>query len=450
MGRIVNAYIFPHPPVIVPEVGRGREVEVQKTIDAFKKASKEIKEDNPGTIIVITPHGPFFRDFIYINDTEKTIKGDLGRFGAPGVSLKFENDLSLVQRLLENALQSGIKAGGMKNEFIKRMLRFPVNLDHGAIVPLYYINKEVKGFKLVHISVADLPYKELYKFGQCIGKAVAETNGTNGRTVIVASGDLSHSLTWDAPCGYNEKGEVFDKLITEYISKGDIESIVNFDRDLAEEAAECGLRSFIIMLGALKGYCLYPEVYSYEGPFGVGYMVAKIKLDCDPYVSLARLALEAYVKEGKVIKPPEDTPREMFENRAGTFVSIKKEGFLRGCIGTIYPTRKNIAEEIIHNAISAGTRDPRFTPINENELDYLVYSVDILKEPEPIDSIQDLDVYKYGVIVRSGGRTGLLLPNIEGVDTPEEQVFIALQKAGIKPNEKYTMERFEVIRHKVE
>ena len=169
----------------------------------------------------------------------------------------------------------------------------------------------------------------------------------------------------------------------------------------------------------------------------------------DPYVALAKAALEAYVKERKIITPPKNLPREMLEERAGVFVSIKKNGDLRGCIGTICSTTGNIAEEIIRNAISAGTGDPRFFPVREDELEELDYSVDVLKEPEPVNSIKELDAKKYGVIVSSKGRRGLLLPDIEGVDTPEEQISIALRKAGIMPNEKYTIERFEVIRHKI-
>jgi AmmeMemoRadiSam system protein A len=138
----------------------------------------------------------------------------------------------------------------------------------------------------------------------------------------------------------------------------------------------------------------------------------------------------------------------MTENRAGAFVSLKKYGQLRGCIGTISPAYSNIAQEIIGNAISAGTRDPRFHPVRKDELDGIVYSVDILGEPEPIESIDQLDVKRYGVIVRAGRRSGLLLPDLEGVDTPEEQVSIALRKAGIRPDENYRMERFEVVRHK--
>ncbi|HEY9059924.1 MAG TPA: AmmeMemoRadiSam system protein A [Pseudobacteroides sp.] len=168
----------------------------------------------------------------------------------------------------------------------------------------------------------------------------------------------------------------------------------------------------------------------------------------DPYVNIAKNALEAYVRDKKIIDVPDGLPDEMVQNAAGTFVSIKKGGELRGCIGTISPTRPNIAQEIIYNAISSGTQDPRFDEVDERELNSLTYSVDVLREPEPIQSMDQLDVKRYGVIVRSGRRSGLLLPNLEGVDTPLEQVSIALQKAGINPRSEFSLERFEVIRHK--
>lgn len=168
----------------------------------------------------------------------------------------------------------------------------------------------------------------------------------------------------------------------------------------------------------------------------------------EPYVELARNALCAYIKEGTVMDVPYDLPVEMTIKSAGAFVSIKKNGDLRGCIGTISPTTPSIAMEIISNAISAATSDPRFSPITSDELPYLTISVDILKKPEPITSIKELDVKKYGVIVTSAHRRGLLLPNLDGVDSAEQQVSIALQKAGIGTNESYSLERFEVVRHK--
>lgn len=167
----------------------------------------------------------------------------------------------------------------------------------------------------------------------------------------------------------------------------------------------------------------------------------------DAYVSLARKTIEEYIQNGKKINVPDGLPDEMYTGRAGVFVSIKENGNLRGCIGTIQAVQPSIAEEIVQNAISASTKDPRFSPIEPNELDKLIISVDVLGDAEIIDSLDGLDVKRYGVIVTKGYRRGLLLPNLEGVDTVEYQVAIAKSKAGIGEDEQVELERFEVVRH---
>lgn len=167
--------------------------------------------------------------------------------------------------------------------------------------------------------------------------------------------------------------------------------------------------------------------------------------DGDIYVELARRAVEEYVRHARRIAPPEG-PAEELRQRAGAFVSIKKRGALRGCIGTFLPTQENLAQEIITNAISSATRDYRFPPIKPEELGELEYSVDILTPPEPATP-EELDPKRYGVLLESGGRRGLLLPDLEGVDTVEEQLEIAKRKAGIAPDEPVQISRFEVERH---
>jgi AmmeMemoRadiSam system protein A len=226
------------------------------------------------------------------------------------------------------------------------------------------------------------------------------------------------------------------------------------------------------MCGALDGLNVKSEVLCYEAPYGVGYLTAKftadgaresllpeiisdkdseiqkIRANEDEYVKLARENIEYFTRTGKLLNLPADLPEEMRENQAGVFVSIKKNGSLRGCIGTTEPTCKNVALEIIRNGASACSRDPRFEPVTVSELPELTYSVDILFPSEAINDKSQLDVKKYGVIITSGRKRGLLLPNLDGVDTIEEQLRIAMQKAGIKPSEKYALERFEVVRHK--
>ena len=230
------------------------------------------------------------------------------------------------------------------------------------------------------------------------------------------------------------------------------------------------------MAGALDSLAVKAERLSHEGPFGVGYGICIYEADGpapgrdflrqreererealeerkrkeDPYVRLARQTIEAWVRggAGKRIAVPEGLPEEMLARRAGVFVSLKVDGRLRGCIGTISPVRGSIAEEIMENAISAACRDPRFHPVEPEELDRLVYSVDVLGKTEEISSKEELDVKRYGVIVSRGARRGLLLPNLEGVDTVEEQIDIARQKAGIPEDaEDIRLERFEVVRH---
>jgi AmmeMemoRadiSam system protein A len=166
-----------------------------------------------------------------------------------------------------------------------------------------------------------------------------------------------------------------------------------------------------------------------------------------PLVQLARRTIETYIKEDKIISPPSELTPEMKE-KAGVFVSLHRHGQLRGCIGTFVPTTENVAQEVIRNAIESSTRDPRFPPLAEEELEDLEISVDVLSEPEPVSSIADLDPKKYGVIVKSGWRRGLLLPDLEGVDTPEEQIAICRRKAGIGEDEPIELFRFKVRRYR--
>lgn len=462
MGEIIKAYMVPHPPIIIPEVGKGQEAPARATINAYKTIAGQIRDLAPDLIIITTPHGTVYGDYIHISP-DPILKGDFRAFGASGVKLSFQNDIQVLEDIVQKANAAGIDAGtlGQTEAF----------LDHGAMVPLYFIANEYQRFKLIRISIAGLPALELYKFGQCIADAVYESNR---RAVFIASGDLSHRLKEDGPYGFDPHGPKFDKLMVEVVRNADFEALLDMDEKLCNRAGECGLRSFIMMAGALNGLDISTSVHSYEGPFGVGYMVAEVNIGQpnpdrdllgryerarsrklkeireseDPYVALARQTLETYIRTGKRIPVPDGLPREMLEERAGVFVSLKKHGQLRGCIGTIAPTCSCIAEEIIQNAISAGTEDPRFIPVREYELDDLVYSVDVLGKPEPVKDTSELDVIRYGVIVTSGYKRGLLLPNLEGVDTVEQQVEIAMQKAGIRKGEPYTLERFEVVRHK--
>lgn len=460
---VVFCGIAPHPPIIVPEVGGESKQDAVKTVEAMKKFGKMLQQEKPDTIIFFTPHGIIFRDAISVN-TDEHLSGNLAQFGARK-NYDFINDEILAEAIIKKARDRGIPVLSLDKQ-TARLYKVTTELDHGIIVPLHYIQDAGFAGAVIPINIAMLEYETLYSFGVTL-QDVCE-NMLNKRVAVVASGDLSHRLMPGAPAGYNANGKVFDAELVKAVGEKDVNRIMNLGDILIEEAGECGLRSIIMLMGVLDGFSYDVNVLSYEGPFGVGYMVAamtKIEKDdvrkyqpqeeetnnefCESVqVRLARESLETYVREGRKIEPPV-WANELFAQRAGTFVSLKVQGALRGCIGTIGPVTDSIAKEIIDNAISAGTRDPRFVPVTEYELEELTYSVDVLSPPEPIDSIDKLDPEKYGVIVTKGMRRGLLLPNLEGVDTVEEQVSIAKQKAGISPDETGVhYERFEVIRYR--
>ncbi|MGE5417059.1 MAG: AmmeMemoRadiSam system protein A, partial [Acidobacteriota bacterium] len=307
----------------------------------------------------------------------------------------------------------------------------------------------------------------LYYFGLLIQETAEELER---KTVVIASGDMSHRLKDDGPYSLNPDGPVFDKQLAEYLAKGQFIDVLDMPESLRENAGECGYRSVVMMLGALNKIQVKPHLYSYEGPFGVGYLVAgfepqgpgqdlyeqlierKTKARSErqagesKLVRWARECLEDYVVRGEKTAIPDQLPEEL-QKEAAVFVSLKKDGHLRGCIGTLQPVRPNMAMEIRENAISAGTQDPRFVPVTADELDDLVYSVDVLGAPELVDDKAMLDPQRYGIIVRCGQKSGVLLPDLEGVDSVEQQIQIACQKAGIQPGDQFQMERFEVIRY---
>lgn len=458
---VLAAYMVPHPPMIIPQIGRGSEKQVEKTIRAYTEVAAEIEKLRPETILVSSPHATMYADYFHISPG-KSADGDFGRFGVPEVSFREKYDTGLRDKISDLAKQKGFPAGTLGER--------ERQLDHGTMVPLYFIEQRYREFELVRVGLSGLPLPDHYGFGQLIRQAVEETGR---KIVVIASGDLSHKLQTYGPYGFAPEGPEYDRRIMEVCSRAAFGELFEFSEGFCDKAAECGHRSFVIMAGVLDGQEVEAKQLSHEDVTGVGYGIctfhpgkaaeerrfleiykareaeaARIRREKeDAYVRLARETIEKYVVSGKRNTVPEGLPAEMTERRAGVFVSIHKEGRLRGCIGTILPVRECIAKEIIDNAVSASTRDPRFDPIRPEELDRLEINVDVLSEPERIGSKAELDVRRYGVIVSSGSRRGLLLPDLDGVDTVDEQVSIAMKKGGISPGDRITLERFEVIRH---
>ncbi len=453
--------MVPHPPMIVPDIGRGSEAQIEETTKAYEKVAGEIAELKPETIIITSPHATMYADYFHISPG-KGANGSFAGFGAPNVTFYEQYDSALRDRICGLTKTEDFPAGTLGE--VER------DLDHGTMVPLWFIRQKYDGFKILRVGLSGLPLTDHYRLGEIINEAVEDTGR---RAVIVASGDLSHKLQEYGPYGFAEEGPQYDARIMDAAGRGAFGEMLDFDESFCEKAAECGHRSFVIMAGAFDGKAVDAKAYVHQDVTGVGYGICSFypqgadesrhflidymrkqeeelrqrKESEDPYVRLARKSLESYILNRKVIDIPDDVPDEMVNRRAGAFVSIHEHGALRGCIGTIGPTEDSLAEEIIRNAISASTRDPRFSPIRADELKWLEISVDVLGEPERIESEDELDVKRYGVIVTSGRRRGLLLPDLEGIDTPQQQVSIAMQKGGIRPGEDIELERFEVIRH---
>jgi len=444
MSGIVFGCIVPHPPLLVPEVGGGREMEISRTIEALRELTRRLAGKAPQTVALISPHGVMLYDSMGVA-TAEVLRGSMRNWGALREDRDFENDAVFVA-----ALQAEAKAAEIPLDSIGDRV---YNLDHGVMVPLHFLAEGMQGTCLVPLTFSMLSLEDHFEFGRALRRA-AERAGR--RVAVVASGDLSHRLIPSAPAGYDPQGEVFDRTLTEAIAAYDVRAVMEIDKNLIDRAGECGLRSIVILLGALDGLEVTTNVLSYEGPFGVGYMVAALDVaeddgaagreDMHPLARLARDTVEGFVRHGRTPRLKDLTP-EMKE-RAGVFVSLKKHGQLRGCIGTFQPKHPSVAEEIIDNAISSALRDPRFLPVTEEELPDLTYSVDVLTSPEPVESEDDLDPRRYGVIVESGKRRGLLLPDLEGVDTVAQQIDICRQKGGIAPDEPVTLYRFEVKRYR--
>ena len=458
---MIDYFLMPHPPIIIPEVGKGAEKEVSKTIESCRKVGDIIEESDAETIVIITPHGPVFRDAVAMINTD-TISGDFSNFEAPEVTLIYDIDLALTKEIIEITSDNKIAVASI-DEKTSKLYNVELNLDHGAMVPLYYADKK-RNHKLVHITYGMLSPIELLKFGTSIRAAIEKLDK---KVAVIASGDLSHTLIENGPYPYNPHGREFDNLLIKILSEGRMKDIFDINKKLSTEAGQCGLRSLYILAGIINTSTVNSKFFSYEGNFGVGYSIFQFSegngdlfdelmeerknthnerlKGGNIYTSLARLNLDRYFTNGTIVDIAEIKNEQLLNDKKGVFVSLKINGELRGCIGTIYPVTSCVGEEIIRNSLSAALDDPRFHPLTEEELQQVDISVDLLYPPEET-TFDKLDPSKYGVIVTSGNKKGLLLPNLEGIDTKEKQVEIAISKGNILPNEEYTLERFKVER----
>lgn len=448
---IVFSGIAPHPPIMVPEVGGESAAEVRGSISAMAEFTRRLIESDAQTVLLISPHAPLDSRAFVAYDMPK-LRGDFRNFRAPSTEVEFPLDKELLEAIVSSARQKQYDVIGL-DEY---------DLDHGTAVPLYFLDRNGWRGRVVALGYSFLSNEDHLKFGASLVRAAEDI----GRSVaLVASGDLSHRLKSDAPAGYNPTAHLFDEEVLNALDDNSPDRIIEIDPDLRRLAGECGYRSILVALGATEQLKKSCEVLHYEAPFGVGYLVAQLTNATyaadnnrrpatvseegtpeNDLPALARNAVETFVLTGNQI--PAARGAGILGERAACFVSIKTHtGDLRGCIGTIEPVKQTLAEELIANAISSATRDPRFLPVKAEELSNLRYSVDVLAGPEPA-TFEELDPAIYGVIVEDEARLhrGLLLPDIPGVETSTQQVEIAARKAGIVPGTPLRFQRFRVER----
>jgi MEMO1 family protein len=455
---LVYGCLLPHPPILIPAIAGSRAEAVRSTRDAVQAVADEILELSPDVVLLISPHSPRHPHAVGVVSARRYV-GDFGDFGHPDASVIASGDQTLASAISEECDAKGVSLaalGGAETDH---------TLDHGAAVPLYFLQQAGLLCPLLLLA----PSAKGAASHAALGAALSAAALSAGRrAVLVASGDLSHRLSPGAPAGFDPRGMEFDRHVVSALARNDWGAILEIDSALLSSAGECGYSPLVTALGAMEG-CV-SEVLSYEGPFGVGYLVARFRAgevgggarrsegeasahmgltdDERAALRLARRAVEEYVQCGAPPALPAPPPAGLLAARAGVFVCLKVDGQLRGCVGTFQPTEQTVAAEIVRSAVLAAARDPRFPCVTARELPRLQYSIDILSPPEPVEDSSQLDPRRYGILLESGRRRALLLPDLPGVDTVESQMDMARRKAGIPMDEAVHICRFTV--HRIE
>lgn len=267
MNYLKLCCVTPHPPIIVPEIG-GREVEkIASSTNAMRELADEVESIGPETLVVMSPHTPLYADAFTVK-TAPQLSGSFRTFGAPQVRVESMPDLELAAEVVDRARDRGVVVDQVK----AGPVRGGGELDHGILVPLYFLSR--KRYPLVCLSMSLLDYRDHYQLGIAIREAA---EGLKRSTVFVASGDMSHRLIPGAPAGYSPRGAEFDRQIVDIVESADFGRLFKLDPALVDEAGECGLRSIFALAGAVDGHVVDSKVLSYEGPFGVGYLVARVE-----------------------------------------------------------------------------------------------------------------------------------------------------------------------------
>src|SRR4029077_3105820 len=363
MPGFVAGALVAHPPILLAEVGGAQSQRVRSTADALRELDGILSNVDADLAVVISPHSPSSMTSLPVRRGANA-GGNLARFRAPDVQVVAQVDVALATALIADGQRAGFSLIWAEE----------TELDHGVVVPLHSLPRTMTNKRCIFLGVSGWALHRFIEFGIWLQGRLHDRFA-----ILIASGDLSHRLTPDAPYGFRPEGPVFDRLGVDALREREWKRIEGLDPDLVEEAGECGLRPLGILLGAARAAGLDSQVLSYEGPFGVGYPVvaftatpvagtaSKPVLDIQ---ALGREAIETYLRTRRLIEPPQPIPPDLLAPSAA-FVSLYKDGELRGCVGSVHPTEATAAHELIRYAVASAVRDPRFDPVRLDEVSAL-------------------------------------------------------------------------------
>ena len=448
MATVACAVLMPHAPVLVPEVGGKRGCGAQASCRAMRQAAACMMSFRPEALVLISPHSPRQARAFGLWSGE-SLHGSFARFNAPSARVSLANDIPLAQSIIAEAKNRGLSTWMIHDQC----------LDHGALVPLWFLVEAGWSGPIVVLSLSDSGDGGLVELGEAIAGAA---RASHRRVAIIASGDMSHRLKPNAPCGFNPRAHEFDETLIRLIRDGEYHELENIDQTLRDLAAEDAVDSTLIAAAAVGWKTTGHKVLSYEGPFGVGYGVAILfaeeahsaesrhaptpgpKPEGSILPRLARQSVAAALQGSSKFSPAATGP--YLSKSRGVLVTLRhRGGRLRGCAGTFLPACANLVAETWRSARLAAFEDMRFPPVKTDELPDLRFDVSVLHSMEDIRSLDELDPARYGVMVSTeDGRHGLLLPAIAEITTSARQLIIARKKGQIEPDEPVILRRFQV------
>jgi AmmeMemoRadiSam system protein A len=437
---IACAALMCHAPIVIPVIAGADAHGCKRTTQAMQEIARTLVQHAPGLIVLISPHAPRRpRSVGLVFDA--SLFGDFARFGHAEVSLCLRGAPTQAERVALHAKAEQVATHAFQG----------ADLDHGSMVPLFFLHEA--GYR-GRVLLASLPYpgSELEaRFGRALDAAALESEE---RWAVLASGDMSHRLTRSAPAGFEPRAREFDRSFVRAIDRGDLRAAVSPDPELVELAAEDVLQATAVAAASVRYRAQGTRVIAYEAPFGVGYLEALLFSQPVPTeqheasrlpAALIQIALDAiaHALADLPFSPPSLEPP--WQAARPLFVTLRAaDGELRGCIGRTEPRHASLAAEVADCAVGAATRDFRMPSVRLEELHSLQVEISLLYGLEPVQGSADLDPARFGIVVEHGAQRGVLLPDVEGIESATEQLQVALRKAGIADSAPYRVRRFAV------